>query len=211
LIQRPLPLRSAGVDIATGGWAVVVLEGYRVIDVFRCETFADALLVDVEVIGVDIPIGIPDHSPRQADVAARRFVGARGPAVFPTPVRRVLEAPTYAQARAIATELTGKSISAQTYALSPPDTRGRRVRRTRRACNRGSSGGLVSAACPSTAPVKAHELRACGATQTSGRGRDRTPIVGAARQRDRLARRDRCGVDGRPVRTRRSPSASGGS
>ena len=32
-------------------------------------------------------------------------------------MRSVLEASSYAQARAIATELTGKSISAQTYAL----------------------------------------------------------------------------------------------
>lgn len=34
-----------------------------------------------------------------------------------TPPRAVLEAPTYAEARARATELTGKSISAQSYAL----------------------------------------------------------------------------------------------
>ena len=104
-------------DIATGGWAVVVLQRIRVVDVFRCETFADALLVEAEVIAVDIPIGIPDQGPRSADVAARRFVGPRGSAVFPTPVRSVLEASTYAQARAIATDVTGKSISAQTYAL----------------------------------------------------------------------------------------------
>jgi predicted RNase H-like nuclease len=32
-------------------------------------------------------------------------------------VRRVLEAATYAEARGVATELTGRSVSAQTYAL----------------------------------------------------------------------------------------------
>jgi predicted RNase H-like nuclease len=117
LTQRSRPLPIAGVDIASGGWAVVVSEGSRVVDVFRCETFADALLLEAEVIGVDIPIGIPEHGPRPADVAARRFAGPRGSAVFPTPVRSVLEASTYPQARAIATELTGRSISAQTYAL----------------------------------------------------------------------------------------------
>jgi predicted RNase H-like nuclease/predicted enzyme related to lactoylglutathione lyase len=117
LAQRSRPLRSAGVDMASGGWAVIVLEDSHVVDVFRCETFSDALLVDAQVIGVDIPIGIPDEGPRPADVAARRFVGARRSAVFPTPVRSVLEAPSYAEARAIATELTGKSISAQAYAL----------------------------------------------------------------------------------------------
>ena len=77
LTRRSQPRRIPGVDIAGGGWAVVVLEDRRVLDVFRCETFADALLVDAAVIAVDIPIGIPEHGPRSADAAARRFVGPR--------------------------------------------------------------------------------------------------------------------------------------
>jgi predicted RNase H-like nuclease len=117
LTERRRPVRVAGVDMAGGGWAVVVLEENRVVESFRCEAFADALLVDAEVVGVDIPIGIPESGPRPADVEARRFVGARGSSVFPTPVRRVLEAPTYGDARAVAVELTGKSVSAQSYAL----------------------------------------------------------------------------------------------
>jgi predicted RNase H-like nuclease len=111
-------VRVAGVDLAGGGWAVVVLEGDRVADAFRCESFAEALLVDAEVVGVDIPIGIPDEGPRPADLAARRFVGPRASSVFTTPVRAVLEAESYAQARTVATELTGKSLSAQSFALA---------------------------------------------------------------------------------------------
>jgi len=118
LLEPARPGRVAGVDIASGGWAVVVLEGNRVVDAFRCGTFADALLVDAAVIGVDIPIGLPEGEPRPADIAARRFVGARASSVFPTPSRAVLEAETYADARRIALELTGKSVSAQTYALA---------------------------------------------------------------------------------------------
>jgi predicted RNase H-like nuclease len=117
LAERPRAVRVAGVDMAGGGWAVVVLEDNRIVDAFRCESFAEALLVDAQVVGVDIPIGIPDSSPREADVAARRFVGSRASSVFPTPVRAVLEAPTYAEARALAVELTGKSVSSQSYAL----------------------------------------------------------------------------------------------
>ena len=117
LAQRPRALRVAGVDMAGGGWAVVVLEGNEVVEAFRSETFAEALLVDAEVVGVDIPIGIPDSAPRAADADARRFVGARGSSVFPTPIRPVLEAPTYAEARAVAVRLTGKSVSAQSYGL----------------------------------------------------------------------------------------------
>ncbi|HEY2936628.1 MAG TPA: DUF429 domain-containing protein [Gaiellaceae bacterium] len=118
LTERARPLRLAGVDMAGGGWAVVVLEGGRVADAFRCESFADALLVDAQVVAVDIPIGLPTSEPRPADVAARRFVGPRASSVFTTPQRAVLEAPSYTDARRVATELTGKSISAQTYALS---------------------------------------------------------------------------------------------
>jgi predicted RNase H-like nuclease/predicted enzyme related to lactoylglutathione lyase len=117
VIERPRALRVAGVDLAGGGLAVVVLEDNRVVDSFRCEAFADALLVDAKVVAVDVPIGIPDEGERAADEAARRFVGPRASSVFTTPTRRVLEADTYAEARHVATEVTGKSISAQSYAL----------------------------------------------------------------------------------------------
>ncbi|TML44808.1 MAG: DUF429 domain-containing protein [Actinobacteria bacterium] len=117
LTQRPRTLRVAGVDLASGGWAVVVLEESRVMETFRCATFAEALLVDAQVVAVDIPIGILDEGARPADIAARRFVGPRAPSVFTTPVRRVLQTPTYAEARRVALDLTGKSISAQSYAL----------------------------------------------------------------------------------------------
>jgi predicted RNase H-like nuclease len=117
LTGRPRALRVAGVDLARGALAVIVLEDDRVVDAFRCDTFADALLVDAEVVAVDVPIGIPDAGPRAADVAARHFVGERASSVFPTPIRRALEAATYTEARSIAVELTGKSLSAQSYAL----------------------------------------------------------------------------------------------
>jgi predicted RNase H-like nuclease/predicted enzyme related to lactoylglutathione lyase len=117
LTERAHAVRVAGVDIAGGAWAVVVLEGSRVVDAFRCESFADALLVDAEVIGVDIPIGFPDGEARPADLAARRFIGPRASSVFPMAPRAVLEQPSYADARRVAVELTGKSVSAQAYAI----------------------------------------------------------------------------------------------
>jgi predicted RNase H-like nuclease/predicted enzyme related to lactoylglutathione lyase len=117
LTQRPRALRVAGVDLARGGLAVVVLEENRVVEAFRCESFAEALLVDASVVAVDIPIGIPDAGARPADEAARRFVGTRSPSVFATPIRSALEATSYAEARSIASDVTGRSISAQSYGL----------------------------------------------------------------------------------------------
>jgi predicted RNase H-like nuclease/catechol 2,3-dioxygenase-like lactoylglutathione lyase family enzyme len=118
LTERSRAVRVAGVDMAGGGWAVVVLEEDRIVDAFRCESFAEALLVEAEVVAVDIPIGIPESGHRPADVEARRFVGPRASSVFPTPVRAVLEAPTYADARAVAVELTGRSIPVQAYSIA---------------------------------------------------------------------------------------------
>ena len=109
--------RVAGVDLARGALAVVVLEANRVVDAFRCENFAEALLVAADVIGVDLQLSIPEDHERQADSAARRFVGPRAASVFTTPLRRILEAESYEQARLVAVELTGKSISAQAFAL----------------------------------------------------------------------------------------------
>jgi len=117
LTQRERVVRVAGVDIAGGGWAVVVLEGNRVAEAFRCERFAEALHVEAEVIAVDVPIGVLESGTRPADEAARRFLGRRASTIFPTPIRRVLDAPDYDEARRVAVALTGKSISKQAYSL----------------------------------------------------------------------------------------------
>jgi predicted RNase H-like nuclease len=109
--------RVVGVDIATGGWAAAVVTGGAIADVVRVRRFRDLLAFEAEVIAVDVPIGIPERDARPADAAARRFVGPRASTVFTTPVRAVLEAATYAEARARAVELTGKSVSAQAYHL----------------------------------------------------------------------------------------------
>jgi predicted RNase H-like nuclease/predicted enzyme related to lactoylglutathione lyase len=117
-LTQPAPSpRVAGVDLARGALAVAVLEGGRIAEAYRVDSIAEALLVDAQVVGIDIPIGIPDAGVRPCDAAARRFIGPRAASVFTTPLRSVLEAATYEEARRIAVELTGKSISAQSYAL----------------------------------------------------------------------------------------------
>jgi integrase len=52
----------------------------------------------LDVIAVDIPIGLPDAGRRQAGVLARKLVGPLWAPVFMTPVRPALEAPDYASA-----------------------------------------------------------------------------------------------------------------
>ncbi len=110
----------AGADVWKGRWAVVVLEGGCFQYAFVRPTVTDVLdaLAGVEVLALDIPIGLPTgHDHRGCDAAAKVFVGPRSSSVFHTPPRAVLEAPTYREANRLSKELCGRGISAQAYAL----------------------------------------------------------------------------------------------
>jgi predicted RNase H-like nuclease len=106
---------TVGVDAARGGWVAVALVDGRFEDAVLERRFPGVLerFADAAVIGVDVPIGLPEQGVgRRADVEARAVVGARRSSVFLTPARAALEAPTYSEARAIA-----PSASAQGWAL----------------------------------------------------------------------------------------------
>ena len=112
----------AGIDGCPKGWIAIVLEEGCFARAEVGRTFADLLpnLADAEVIAVDIPIGLPEGpEPRLADVEAKKRLGKLGPAVFATPPRVVLEAPSYAKANALSNKRFGHGISAQSYALRP--------------------------------------------------------------------------------------------
>lgn len=115
------PLRTgvpvAGVDGYRGGWVAVELREDGTAAVRTAREFRELLVLDVRVLAVDIPIGLPETGRRPADVQARRFVGPRASSVFPTPPRAVLEAETFAEACELARGLTGKAISQQSFAL----------------------------------------------------------------------------------------------
>jgi predicted RNase H-like nuclease len=109
----------AGVDGYPRGWVAVILRDGR----FDAALVAPELgglvarLPSAVVIAVDVPIGLPDDGPRQADTEAAAFVGPRRSSVFPTLPRRVWEAPDIVSARRLSIELSGRSFSAQTFAL----------------------------------------------------------------------------------------------
>lgn len=114
-----------GVDRQAGSWVGAVLPASGTGQV-RLVSAADlATLVErartqapVALVGVDIPVGLPDTGVRQADVLVRRRLGHRGSSVFATPVRDALAADSYAEARRVSVERTGgRSLSAQSYAL----------------------------------------------------------------------------------------------
>lgn len=107
-----------GVDGCPGGWIGALVDGSTVEWLLLPD--ADAVLaVDAAAVGVDMPIGLPAVGPRACDVEARRLLGPRRSSVFPAPVRAVLAASTYAEARALSVAAAGRSLSAQAWNLVP--------------------------------------------------------------------------------------------
>jgi predicted RNase H-like nuclease len=113
-----------GVDACRAGWAGVVLGAQgTVTGVFATDIGGlverASVVAELEAIGIDMPIGLPDVGRRAADVLARAFVGPRWQSVFLTPVRATLDEPTHSAASRRSRELTGEGISQQVFALRP--------------------------------------------------------------------------------------------
>jgi predicted RNase H-like nuclease len=112
-----------GVDGCRSGWVgVVLVPGHPAVGVLGATIAtlveaASAAAGSVQAIGIDMPIHPPEAGYRQADVAARAHLGRKASSIFPTPARSVLDAPSYADACAVARALDGRAISRQAWAL----------------------------------------------------------------------------------------------
>jgi predicted RNase H-like nuclease len=71
----------------------------------------------VWVVGIDIPIGLPDDTTRQADALARRALPGKASSVFTTLTRAAYAAPDRATADAVNRGLSGQGVGAQAFAL----------------------------------------------------------------------------------------------
>lgn len=115
--------RVLGVDACKRGWIAIAVEGgitgaYVAEDIQALAAMAQAD-GPLEVVAIDMPIGLPDRGHRQADVLARAAIGPLWPSVFMTPVREAVMAADHATASAISRELTGQGISIQAFGLKP--------------------------------------------------------------------------------------------
>lgn len=111
--------RVLGLDGSKKRWVGVVLLGGRYHCACLFNSIREALGAEpkAEVVGIDVPIGFAEGHGRPADHEARRFVGDRRNSVFMTFPEAVLAAATYAEAAALARQLTHKAITRQGYAL----------------------------------------------------------------------------------------------
>lgn len=111
--------RVLGVDACPGGWVGIVLDRDRAIGRFA-PTLAELVGPaddDLRVIAIDIPLGLPDTSVRQADLLVRGALGPRRSSLFMTPVRAAVVASTYDEANAINRRLVGQGVSRQSFGL----------------------------------------------------------------------------------------------
>ncbi|WP_115539804.1 DUF429 domain-containing protein [Xanthomonas campestris] len=93
-------MRWVGIDGARSGWLAVwdTEDALAFAYYATVQDMAHALRA-AEVIGVDIPIGLSEHTPRAADVQARRFVGGRRAcSIFAAPLRGMLHAQSQPEA-----------------------------------------------------------------------------------------------------------------
>lgn len=113
--------RVLGVDACKAGWVGVVLDdgvcAVRVAKTVAALVAAVEADGDLAVIGIDMPIGLPDTGRRQADTLAYKLVGPRRASVFMTPVRAALEAGSHAAAVEVNRARAGEGVSAQMYGL----------------------------------------------------------------------------------------------
>ena len=113
-----------GLDACRKGWAGIVLaDGFSPRGVFGRsvdEVVARArALASLDVIGIDMPIGLPDRGRRAADVEAKKIAGPRRSSVFLAPVRLAVEASSYVEAARLNRQLAGEGLSSQAFALAP--------------------------------------------------------------------------------------------
>jgi len=107
-----------GIDACKKGWVVVSLEDGGPVAYFIPKIdLVVSVVPDVSTIAIDIPIGLPEQGPRQADQLAREFVGPRRSSVFAVPVREALMTEDFAEANRISVALSGSGLSKQSHAL----------------------------------------------------------------------------------------------
>ena len=125
--RRPDPVQVVapvlGVDGCRAGWVgALLVPGAPRPRVVVASTLAELVEtvraeVAVRVVGIDIPIGLPDASTRAADALARRALRGRASSVFTTLTRTAYSEDTRVDADGVNRRLSGQGVGAQAFAL----------------------------------------------------------------------------------------------
>lgn len=71
------------------------------------------------ILGIDMPVILPEIMPRKADQLARKLLGKKASSIFSAPTHEILQQPDYQKASMVSKSLFGKSISLQSWYLFP--------------------------------------------------------------------------------------------
>jgi predicted RNase H-like nuclease len=113
--------RVAGTDGCPGGWLCIEQgeSGLLTPRLFRTARELLGYAATIDLLTIDIPIGLRDDGPRQVDILVRRLLGPRASSVFPAPVRAALEGNSYLDACSRSAAACGKRLSKQAFAILP--------------------------------------------------------------------------------------------
>lgn len=108
-----------GVDGFRGGWIAIAIADTGFVEGRPFARFDELMscYADARVVGVDMPIGLAESGGRDADREARRHLPGQASSVFSAPVRAVLGARDYREARRLSLQACGKSLSKQAFNL----------------------------------------------------------------------------------------------
>ena len=110
----------AGVDGCRVGWLVLLEENGAVTS--ACVPTAAVILDShpaLQILAIDIPIGIPSSGARVCDLQARKLLKGRASSVFPAPVRSTFAATSYEIACELHQQADGRKLSKQAHAILP--------------------------------------------------------------------------------------------
>jgi predicted RNase H-like nuclease len=108
----------AGVDGCKHKWIAVVEMPDGKTQIRPACTFEE-LTEDkgLDLIVIDVPMGLVEKGPRLADVLSRQFLGGRGCCVFPAPIRPVLGCETWEEACRTRLSVENKKMSKQQFGI----------------------------------------------------------------------------------------------
>lgn len=110
----------AGVDGYKNRWIAALDDGTGQVRTEIVDSFSDLLAnEELELIIIDMPIGLTDSGPRQCDRLARKRIGPRRNSVFPAPIRPMLSAESWEEACEIRVFVEAKRCSKQAFGILP--------------------------------------------------------------------------------------------
>ena len=112
-----------GVDACAAGWVGAILEPGaprpRIAVAGSIAALVEAVRqsLDIQAVAIDIPIGLPDDSTRQADVLTRKALKGKASSVFSTLTRAAYGAESRTESDTVNRGLSGQGVGAQAYGL----------------------------------------------------------------------------------------------